>query len=427
MRWLVLGLAGCAGAAAPITTVPIDVDEEAATPPSYDALRARLAKDKLEGLAIVPSKTVMFPTAAAARAASPDKLKPDGTPHAVVIMADEGDVLKVRTWHSQRVRDGFEALTDYDLTLYVKRTALTPVLKRPLQRAYDDGSGYALLVGLPLELATRGIVAAGEDLKRIPLEIAADDVALSIPLKGKDKELDLSDLGEELACDRQSEGEFPNNRYSTRVYEAETYRQEQAEARRARMKKSGHEETEWGYGLGYGGMYGDHATCTLVGDFDEGHEKSRSNIDFNGRHFAEATKFGGDRCRWSIRAYRGPDVNSVVFFEGHPRARLRFATHESALREAGGCGGIGMIGGGSIGMIGGKKRPPKIIIELWLKGKRKVYFPNGMQAGWHVSGATKLEKFERIDGRLCVEHRNVSLPLCFERDDVDEVEREIPR
>jgi hypothetical protein len=100
------------------------------------------------------------------------------------------------------------------------------------------------------------------------------------------------------------------------------------------------------------------------------------------------------------------------------RAVVRLAATKSALRQGGRCGA------GSIGFGGGGARtppppPPKVLAA---RGKTKVYFPDGKLAGYHMQGVTKMHGAKRSESRLCIEHPNVSIPICFERADLVEID-----
>ncbi|MFO0551437.1 MAG: hypothetical protein U0271_23805 [Polyangiaceae bacterium] len=195
-------VAGC-GASTPAPAADVTVDRSSAS--MRAELDHRLQTEKLEGLALVPSDVVLFSTAEAARQAKSTLTTKSDNLRAVVILADEGAVVKVRTWHSPRVRSGLRELTDYDLTLYANRAQLVPVLRRSIVRTERDGTGYILFEGLPVRVDESGNVRPTNDqVARFAQTLTTGDVALSFPLRGS-SDPKLADLHEsELTCDGSS-------------------------------------------------------------------------------------------------------------------------------------------------------------------------------------------------------------------------------
>lgn len=403
-------LGGCAAGppelATAVPTVTVGGDDE---PVDGGPVLERLAREPVEGLCMVRADAVLFPSAAAARRGPVDRGEAHD-PRALHVLADEGDVVKVRTWHSPRVRKGVEPLTSSDLTLYAHRSQLRPVLRTPLQRTFADGTGYLLEPGLVVDVGVH-LRPADPSLRRLDITLPSRVVALSIPLRGEDAKLDAEQVGEELACDRQ--GGF--EREETRIYSAA----ERRERQRARRLRELEERGEQGvFGLGrIGAPWSDFPTCTLVGVHDRAGAREQLRLD--GRSVVRAVDVGGDRCSFAVRAFRAPSPGKVLVSVRYDRARLRLAADESALREVGGCGAVGM---GSLGTLGRRRAKPKPPPQVWAAvGKTKVYFPDGRHAGYHMSGTTPLRSAVRRGGSYCIDHPNLTTQLCFRRSDLERV------
>ncbi len=415
------GACATAASTGPVET-PVTVAVETQDRAGASALWKRLASEPLAGLALVWHDTVLYPTAAAARAAAPERRHDGDGVRAVHILADEGDVVKVRTWLSPRVRAGMTALTGHDLTLYATREQLVPVLREVVQEDLADGSGYLLLEGLPLAIEK---VAQPLDRRLEGLEQTLDPnaVSLSFPLSGKDPSFASGARGEEVACryeQRRSAWDplSPVEERRTEIVGIEAHRAEKlAEARARAPYRDG--PPLWAPSLD---LLHEQPSCSLIGPSGEGDADPAVMLD--GKPFMKARDVPGDRCGFGVRAFRAPANDRYLIELSMGRALLRVTVPEAALVPSGGCGGGGMIGGYGVRGRGRAAPPPTKQVPM-VRGKVKVYFPDGTHAGYQLHGTTRLEGEPLIEGRPCVEHPNVSTRICFDPADVEQVQ--VPR
>lgn len=420
MRWdersfvgmVALAVGGCAAPLPSVEKVTVPVDSKVEEDTSR--LWHELAKAPLEGLALVWSDEVLFPSAEAARAAKPKRRHRGESPRAVQILSDEGDVVKVRTWLSPRVRPGFSALTAFDLTLYATRDQLVPVLRSVVEEEFGDGTGYVLYEGLALSIEekARPLIEALE-----PLDVAIEPkhVGLAFPLFSEDPSMDDDAVGEEVACTfeaRENAWSAPVERRRVSITSLATHKENEAK-KSPRGGPSSEDRPSWAYALGRR----DYQTCSLVGEYDEDVD---APVKVDGKALMQAKKVGGDRCFHGTRAFRGPSQGAYLVYVPLERAVVRVAVPEVALRPKLGCGG-GAMGVGLRGTGAGIGLPPTKRVPV-VRGKVKVYFADGRHAGYQMSGERWLEGEPSIGGRPCVEHPNVSARICYDPADVVEVE-----
>ncbi len=422
--WLIgFGILGCSAAPearpeAPLPAVNIETEQES----KPDSLWKRLSQDKLEGLAMVRQGAVLYPTAADARKGASGR--PDegtSTPVAAVhILADEGDVVEVRTWLSPRVRNDVTPLTDYDLNLYVTREQLVPVLREALSKRFDDGSGYALLAGLPLHIEDE-IRPQDPIFGELDVTIEQEHVGLSFPLKRKKTALETP--SEELGCDYDDRA---GGAAKTRIYgvkrEQERKRAEAIKKLRDSRKNGGLATSGLIGGSNMGSMFGvagSSATCTLVDGNGGDAGKAAGDLQVDGRFFMRPQDVAGNRCFTLMPTYRAPAKGQVLVDLVLGFVSVRVAASEGVLREGGRCGVIGGLvglGRGGFGSIGHKVVASKKVLAA--RGKTKVYFPDGTPAGYHMRGVTRMKRATRVGKRLCIDHENVSTQLCFDHSDL---------
>ena len=115
--------------------------------------------------------------------------------------------------------------------------------------------------------------------------------------------------------------------------------------------------------------------------------------------------------------FRGQRKDTFLFHVRKPRAVVRFAVGEAAIRYIRAGGAMGMIGRGGGGRA--RRPPPKVWAVV---GKQKAYFESGKLAGYHMQGTTKLRKATTRGERLCIDHPNVKGKLCFDKKDLTRVD-----
>jgi hypothetical protein len=410
---------GC-GSTPPIADqppAPVAIDLEARTEAS--AVWQRLATDKLSGLALVWADAVFYPTADAARQAAPKRQHEGKVFGTVEVLEDLGDVVKVRTWLSPRVREGMQAITSYDLTLYASRNQLLPVVRETITKRYEDGTGYVLNEGMPL--AIDKTVTPLENLPgSLAIEIPHDHIGLSFPLR--DTEADKEPLREELVCEWPEEGRYPRDPddRKARVLSRSEKAREQARERQAKLDQELDRGIDDGWSEGIGdynagvGFYGagmDYATCDLA---------PASGLSIGGEHVANAgTVFPPQDCDGGIRVFGSSKDTDVIVLFSQGRAVLRMSAPKDALEPHAGCAAMGGLARFGRGGKGPPPPPPKV---LALVGKTRAYFPSGEEAGYHMERQTKVRDPEERGSRLCIPHANVSVKLCFERADLQEID-----
>lgn len=380
-----------------------------APPNLFSELRARFSKDPLRGFAIAGEDTVFFPTVEAARgaAAPPDPSPPGratrrrlGRGGAVRVLEDLGDVVRVSTGlatdrlHEDEVDDRFE------LDLWLRREALLPVLREPHVEGFDDGTAFVLHEGAVIGLDAGRLRPAHRVLAALPVEIGEADVGLSFELAAERAKLPAA-TGAVLACDRESAGD---DQVRIRVDDARVFRDE--ELVRARSASGG------GIGLGaMGGGFGWRPPgCSLAGRLDA--QGTAGLVDapllVGGAKLGRASQVASASCPEAMVARRGLLDGEALVEVALSRADLRVSTKIAALIESGGCGAGSGFG-----------NRPKV---LEAAGELPVTFADGRPAGKHVGRGTKLREATDIGGRACIALGYVSVPICFEKASLREVE-----
>jgi len=362
-----LSASGCATATSPAgAEAPAVVAIESTLAPEGEdrttgSLWRRLDDEPLEGMAVLWSDAKLFPTAEAARAGAPSRRHQMAKAHPVTveILADEGDVVKVRTWLSDRFREGMrEPLTPFDLTAYAARTQLLPVLREQVSKTYADGTGYALFEGFPLRVET-GVAPIVPLPGGVNVHVPHRAVSLSAPLNGEDV---LPSIGTVVDCEGNLPDLVPRQWLGPR-----------------------------------------QDRCTLAKDarvrFQETVLRASDVLSEDGVPMYDVD----GQLRFPVRSHRAVAV---------------FAAEKNRIEDLPGRGGGGM---GSFGLVGrgGGPPPPTVLAAV---DKQKVYYPGGAEAGWHMDDQiTKLRGAVEKGGRLCIEHEHLTVRLCFDRDNLKEI------
>lgn len=168
----------CTSARAPRLTRKADADR------LVDRGRPGLSEESLTGLALLWADEVMFQSIGAARLATPRRRHRGPSTRVVRILKDYGDVVKVEaTLGNQEIpRSRLRmASASYRLVLYVTRAQLVPTIRVPVSSMNDDGTGCLLNPGLPL-IVKRGIATPAYPLLGfLRPEIPLEVVGLSFP------------------------------------------------------------------------------------------------------------------------------------------------------------------------------------------------------------------------------------------------------
>ena len=382
--------------AAPPTSVARAADDKPEKP-AGPPLRERVERGQLSGYVAVGSRVQLFASADAARTSAAAS-RANRSPHMgrmLRVLRDDGDVLQVSTGLGDGVRlERIDA--NYELTVFVRRADLLPVLRRRVEKYFEDGTGALLLPGLPVAESDGSLHPVG--LAKLPVPVTLDDVGLGFEHKGKEEPAEALARGPDLklGCDRFVD-EDDGYRTRTRVDAVDDMvRELRAERRRSSS------------GVGLGGFGGDDAwafRCSLAGAGDESREENPPPLRAGGVAVAGSDYFIRDVCSDWVHAYR--DAEGVLVDVTWPRARLRLRAPESLLREAGGCGTIG------------HRRTVKVYAA---RGTVDAFFEDGTPAGRHRGHRTVLRKTTAKGDLECFQRPYLAGPLCHKRADLIQVE-----
>jgi hypothetical protein len=396
--------------------------------------------EPLEGLALVWSDAVLHPSAEAARAASPRRGRDGRSVRVVRIVADEGAVVKVRTALPDEARH-LPALTLDDLTLHASRSQLVAVLREAIVESFEDGSGFVLRPGLAVALEGGSARPLDDLLARLVPTIESDRVGLSFQLPEQPPHLTTALRGESLVCRLEAEGSEKRGARSVdpptlRVYgraelraEEEKRRQRQntevppSRAKVQRPHASDHELAKKASILGTlsaqdgdfmgslsGNLLMDEGGCALV---RSGESDPAKTLHVGGSAFAGPEEIVRAPCTRPIQSHRGPQQGVLVDLR-FDHAEVRAASTEAILAAPEPCGTFGA------GLRAGSR--PSASPKPWVvRGRVPVYFPDGAPAGHHQPEPASYDVIDDRGDLACVEHPNVSTPICFDRKHVTEL------
>jgi hypothetical protein len=388
------------------------VEEEAAA--LDDELIARLANEKLVGFVVADGRALFFATESAARASDetfqpePARLKgvrePDVAGDGLRVLEDLGEVVRVST---ERVEDLGAVDSRFKLELFVRRSALLPVLRTPRKESFQDGTAVLLREGLVLSPLRGGSRPARKLLAKVlTTPIDAADVGLSFVSPSQRPQLDPVDrslIGAELGCDRAS-STTGHWKLRIRVDDRAVMIDEENQARGAR--EGDH------FDLGGGGLGHQYSfRCTFGGSPSTYEDVEDGALVLNGREVGRSSDLPLDDCSGQVSARRvAKEVDAAFVTVAIPRAELRVRTTMKSLIEGGGCG-----------MAAGFNRPTVKAVKF----DAITYFPDGTKAGVHTARATKLRLIgdATMSGkRTCVAPPYLTTQLCFDAADLVEVE-----
>ncbi|HEY0254654.1 MAG TPA: hypothetical protein VGC41_24175 [Kofleriaceae bacterium] len=165
-------------------------------PLNHDAGHPADAEPRLEkivGNVLVEQSQPLYATEAAARAHAKATTTPT-IPIALAVIADHGDVIEVTTKPTDDcVRDSRDR--DYELTVFVPRTALIPRAATALSASYADGTAVTIERGAPVR--AKPLAWRDEDLAAT--SVAPTALILGTP--ARESTTESAPGGEKLVCD----------------------------------------------------------------------------------------------------------------------------------------------------------------------------------------------------------------------------------
>jgi hypothetical protein len=183
----VLLIAACSGSSssavalraptAPAKTLDLaPVAPEPREPPPFRLradVAAALAVEPLHGVVLVGRKAALFATEESARAGGIAYTDPiaatssSDPPYAMTVRSDRGDVVELSTAHASDCVGSWKR--PFTLAVFVRRSDLVPRIADEVVEIFEDGSGYAVARGAPVEITERGLHWFAPFLDEVPV------------------------------------------------------------------------------------------------------------------------------------------------------------------------------------------------------------------------------------------------------------------
>lgn len=298
------------------------------------------------------------------------QLKPGDS---LLVLEDLGSVLRVSTQLGSRV---FERAPDpqFEFEAFVRKSAVAPVLRRPLLKTSKDGTGYVLREGLKLALSGDTIVPNEGGLEDLAVTVTLSDVGLGFQPIDEPPTLPALADAKKLGCEADGVKPF------------EEIARAQVDAERLRAAEAG----ETG-----GAIIAINAPCSL-------NPKQQAALSVLGQALLPPSPEQGCHSGASVTAHR-VDKQTVLAALWFPRATVRARTAVSALQ---------------VTSCYSMPYTKEVGSHLVAKAGTVFYFADGSVAGSLKYGMTVAKP--GATGRVCVEASSVEGGLCFKVADLVE-------
>ena len=430
-----LGLAACwSSSPAPSTAraetpPPIATTKPAAAPtpapaapaPKYvlpSRVASALAAESLDAKAnvLVPHGVTLQATQTAAK--SETETMTWGTPRAMSVVRDHGDVIEVSTAPTKDCAEDFDE--PYQLTVFVKREKLYPRTKVEVAKTFPDGTAVAIDRGAPVEPGERGMVWESRSLAETKVAPSEAQLTYAVPNALLPTPLPKP-VGERMLCERDAPmtmTEWRAERQRTRDEEMrrEAERQrEEAEARRIEEAKEAKEakkaKTQSKKQADDATRFADMLTAREPGsdlsryDVDERYAPWCGVADPSSYSMSQAPpKTSPPTANRNVLSWPSYSRDNEHVFRsgsqyladvGYTCGRVRMAVEREGVHRRG--GGAGMGGGGQI--------------KVWVPAAGPVTWPDGTPAGKYT-GSKRYRNVVENGDRICVNVNGIAELVC---------------
>jgi hypothetical protein len=412
-------------------------------PTTESELRARLERGPVSGFAMVAQNVFLAPSAEEARklpTSTPNRWgashraeirivvrsggderpleyeEPLGHYRAVRVVEDLGDVLKIRTGLGAAALAPVDA--SYDVEVFVRRSALQPVLRTAKVDEYADGTAFVLHEGLVLSLDQGRIRPEDAALRPLPVALGEGDMALGFGLEKSRRELAAIWGGEDMGCDWVRKGARGRGASTGPVAQADELPPEPVDVALesfvapTSVLRRDRDTADVSFSSPTADGFSPTAVrwpCSFVSRVDHPPVRPEAQaLAVGGLPFVPASEFDGA----PVAVRKAKDKSDVLVQVARARALVRVLAREGALRPRGMSAAVG--------------RPTREVKVFEVTGDAAAYFPDGRPAGRHTGPPLRLRDASEVGARVCAPRWNLAVPLCHDRKDLREVIDRVP-